>query len=95
MVRHVLMAAAFILGSLLAGMAGYRYYEGMPWIDAFLNAAMLLGGMGPVGELHTESGKLFAGCYALYSGLVAIVAVGVMAAPLLHRFLHRFHLETD
>lgn len=89
------MAAAFISVSLLAGIAGYRYYEGMPWIDAFLNASMLLGGMGPVGELHTESGKLFAGCYALYSGLVAIVAVGVMAAPILHRFLHRFHLETD
>jgi hypothetical protein len=93
--RHVLMAAVFILASLLVGMVGYRYYEEMSWIDAFLNASMLLGGMGPVGELHTESGKLFAGCYALYSGLVAIIAVGVMAAPILHRFLHRFHLETD
>ncbi len=95
MVRHVLIAAAFILVSLFVGMVGYRHYEGMGWIDAFLNASMLLGGMGPVGELHTESGKLFAGCYALYSGLVAIVAVGVMAAPILHRFLHRFHLETN
>ncbi len=95
MVRHVLIAAAFILVSLFVGMVGYRHYERMGWIDAFLNASMLLGGMGPVGELHTESGKLFAGCYALYSGLVAIVAVGVMAAPILHRFLHRFHLETN
>ena len=95
MVRHVALSCLFILISLVIGMAGYRYFEGMPWVDAFLNASMILGGMGPVGELHTEGGKLFAGSYALYSGLMAIVAVGVMAAPILHRFLHRFHLESE
>jgi hypothetical protein len=67
----------------------------MSWVDAFLNASMILGGMGPIGELHTNGGKVFAGCYALYSGLMAIIVVGVMAAPIFHRFLHRFHLETE
>ena len=95
MVRHVALAFLFILISLGIGMSGYRYLEGMPWVDAFLNASMILGGMGPVGELHSEGGKLFAGCYALYSGLMAIVAVGIMAAPILHRFLHRFNLESE
>jgi hypothetical protein len=95
MVRHVALSLLFILVSLGLGMAGYRYYEGMPWVDAFLNASMILGGMGPVGDLHTEGGKIFAGCYALYSGLMAIIAVGVLAAPIFHRFLHRFHLETE
>ena len=66
----------------------------MSWIDAFVNAAMILGGMGPVGELRTDVGKLFAGIYALYCGLVAIIAVGILAAPVLHRFLHYFHIES-
>ena len=79
--------------SLLLGMLGYRVFEGMDWIDAFVNAAMILGGMGPVGELHTDAGKLFAGSYALYCGLVAIVTVGILIAPLFHRFLHHFHME--
>jgi phosphotransferase system glucose/maltose/N-acetylglucosamine-specific IIC component len=95
LVRHVVLAFLFILVSLGIGMTGYRCYEGMPWVDAFLNASMILGGMGPVGELHTEGGKIFAGCYALYSGLMAIVIVGIMAAPILHRFLHRFNLESE
>ena len=85
MARHIALAFLFIQVSLGIGMAGYRYFEGMTWVDAFLNAAMMLGGMGPVGELHTGGGKLFAGCYALYSGLMAIVAVGVgrtASAPL-------------
>ncbi len=76
-------------------MVGYRQFEGMPWIDAFLNAAMLMGGMGPIGELHTFSGKLFAGLYALYCGLLLLVAVGIMMAPVIHRFLHRFHIEAE
>jgi hypothetical protein len=95
MTRHVALAFLFILVSLGIGMGGYRYLEGMSWVDAFLNASMILGGMGPVGELHTEGGKLFAGSYALYSGLMAIVIVGIMAAPVLHRFLHRFNLESE
>jgi len=82
--------------SLVIGMLGYRYFEGMQWIDAYLNAAMLLGGMGPVGPpLHTFGGKLFAGLYALYAGLIVLVTAGIMLAPVFHRFLHRFHLEDE
>jgi hypothetical protein len=89
--------AAFALGivafSLGVGMIGYHVFEGDEWVDAFVNAAMLLGGMGPVGELHTAAGKIFAGVYAIYCGMVLLVSVGVLFAPLLHRLLHRFHLE--
>jgi hypothetical protein len=79
--------------SLFAGMAGYRFTEGLSWLDAFVNAAMLLGGMGPVDQLHSNAGKLFAGFYALYCGLVVIIVTGITFAPVVHRFLHRFHLE--
>lgn len=87
------IALVFVSASLLLGILGYRYLESMSWIDAYVNAAMLLGGMGPVGELHTDTGKLFAGSYALYCGLVAIISVGLLITPLFHRFLHHFHLE--
>ncbi len=75
-------------------MIGYRSLERMPWVDAFVNAAMILSGMGPVGPLQTDAGKLFAGCYALFSGLAFVTALGLIFAPLFHRFLHKFHLET-
>ena len=91
-----LTAAAILAGiSLLGGMLGYRYFEGMAWIDAFANAAMILSGMGPLTPLQTWGGKLFAGLYALYSGLTLIFATGIIIAPIVHRVLHRFHLETD
>lgn len=93
MTKYALLASGFIAVSLVIGMAGYHYLEGMSWIDAFVNSAMLMGGMGPVSELHTDAGKLFAGLYALYCGLVVIIAIGIVAAPLLHRILHHFHLE--
>ncbi len=70
---------------------GYSYFEGLAWRDAFLNSTMLLGGMGPVDAPKTGGGKLFAGLYALYAGLVFLVAVGVVLAPVLHRLLHKFH----
>jgi len=76
-------------------MAGYRYFEGMACIDAFVNAAMILSGMGPVGQLETWGGKLFAGLYAIYSGLALILAAGIIVAPVVHRLLHRFHLESS
>jgi hypothetical protein len=79
--------------SLLLGILGYRIFEGMAWIDAFVNAAMILGGMGPLGELHTYTGKLFAGIYALYCGLIVIISMGILIAPIFHRFLHIFHLQ--
>jgi len=81
--------------SLGIGMTGYHTFENLPWVDAFANAAMILSGMGPLTTLHTKSGKLFAGCYALFSGLVFIVIIGLVFAPVVHRFLHKFHLESD
>ncbi|HUW38134.1 MAG TPA: hypothetical protein VMV91_12470 [Rhodocyclaceae bacterium] len=88
------LAAGFavILLSLGMGMAGYRYFEGLSWIDAFVNAAMLLSGMGPLASPQTSAGKIFAGVYALYSGFVVLIAAGIAFAPVIHRFLHRFHL---
>ena len=93
--RSAGVGAAVVLVSLAAGMAGYHGFERLSWLDAFLNAAMLLGGMGPVAVPTTEGGKLFAGIYALYCGLVVIVVAGIMLAPIAHRILHRFHLEQD
>jgi hypothetical protein len=93
--RNVLIAALLIGLSLLGGMAGYHYLEDLPWIDAFLNASMILSGMGPVSPVQTRGGKLFAGLYALYSGLMVIAAAGILFAPVVHRMLHRFHSETD
>ncbi len=95
MVRHAAAAAAIALGSLFMGMAGYVYFEHLSWLDAFVDASMLLGGMGPVHNPETAGGKLFAGCYALYSGLVFLVTVGVVLAPILHRALHKFHWRQD
>jgi hypothetical protein len=76
-----------------AGTLGYHHYEQMPWIDALLNAAMILSGMGPIGELHTTAGKLFASFYALFSGFLFLTIAAVLFAPLFHRMIHRFHLE--
>ena len=92
---NLLTAAILIALSLGAGMWGYHHFESMPWIDAFLNAAMILSGMGPMGELQTWGGKCFAGWYALYSGLALILVSGLILAPILHRVLHRFHLDTE
>ena len=88
-------SAGLILGSLLIGMLGYAHYEGLAWRDAFLNASMILGGMGPVEVVQTPGGKVFAGFYALYSGLVFLVAVGIILAPMVHRMLHTFHWDAD
>jgi hypothetical protein len=95
LVRHAGLSLLVIVGSLSIGMFGYHRLEHMGWLDAFLNAAMLLGGMGPVVPLQTAAGKLFAGVYALYSGMVFLVAVGITLAPVLHRVMHRFHLDED
>lgn len=80
--------------SLLIGMVGYHFFEKLGWVDAFANASMILSGMGPLAELKTRSGKIFAGCYALFSGVAFLTSVGVVFAPIFHRFLHKFHLET-
>ena len=91
--RHALFAALIMTFSLFVGMAGYAYFEHLPWRDAFLNSAMLLGGMGPVDPLKTPAGKLFAGFYALYAGIVFLGTATVLLAPVLHRILHRFHCD--
>ena len=93
--RHLAAALGIILGSLAMGVAGYHFLEGLSWLDSLVNASMLLGGMGPVNELHTTAGKLFASFYALFSGLLFLVVAGVLFAPLIHRLLHSFHLDLD
>lgn len=93
MLRHGLFALCLIIVSLGLGVIGYRVSEGMSWLDALLNASMILGGMGPVNELHSVLGKLFASAYALFSGVAFLVTVGILAAPLVHRLIHHLHLE--
>ncbi len=84
-----------ILVALGIGILGYHFLEGLSWINSLLNASMILGGMGPVNPLQTTAGKLFASFYALFSGVVFIAAMGVLAAPIFHRFLHHFHLADE
>lgn len=93
--RSVLWGFIIIALSLCLGMMGYRYLEKMSWPEAFENAAMILSGMGPIKDLKTTEGKIFAGLYALFSGVVFLIVIGVVFAPVIHRFLHRFHLEED
>jgi hypothetical protein len=93
LLRSAGLASLVVFGSLAIGVIGYRVLEGLTWIDALLNASMILGSMGPVDPLHSTAGKLFASAYALYSGLVFVVATGILAAPAVHRLLHRFHVE--
>jgi hypothetical protein len=90
---HAAAALALLLVSLMLGMAGYQYFEQLPWRDAFLNAAMLMGGMGPVDAPRTDGGKLFAGLYALYAGLIFLVSAGLLFTPIVHRIMHKFHWE--
>ncbi|MEO6696763.1 MAG: hypothetical protein ABIN45_02035 [Gammaproteobacteria bacterium] len=98
-VRRLILSTAsgmlLVFISLLAGVLGYHYFEQMSWVDAFANAAMILSGMGPLAPLQTFEGKVFAGVYALYSGLALILIAGILFAPVFHRFLHRFHIESD
>ena len=91
----MITALALLLLSLAIGMAGYMHFEHLAWRDAFLNAAMLMGGMGPVDAPKTEGGKLFAGLYALYAGLVFLVTVGLVFTPVVHRLMHKFHWQQD
>lgn len=93
--RFAIVAIVMVGGSWLIGILGYRFLENQSWIDATLNAAMILGGMGPVNPLQTDAGKLFASFYALFSGVVFLVAVGVFVAPMVHRSFHRFHLAEE
>jgi hypothetical protein len=91
--RSLGVGLGFIAFSLAAGIAGYMYFAGFPLVDAFLDAAMILGGMGPVAPLQTDAAKIFAGIYALYAGLLLIVVSGIILAPVLHRVLHALHAD--
>ena len=95
LLKHFLFASGIILVSLIIGVFGYHFLEDLPWIDSLLNASMILGGMGPVDAVKSTGGKLFASMYALFSGIVFLVAVGVIIAPAFHRLLHKFHLTDD
>jgi hypothetical protein len=93
LVMHGLIGGVMIAVSDALGMAGYHHYAGFNWVDSFLNASMLLGGMGPIGDLPNDSSKIFASLFALYSGLVLILLAGLMLAPVFHRVLHHFHIQ--
>jgi hypothetical protein len=93
--RSLALAVSVIGLSLGLGVFGYHYWAKLPWLDALLDASMILAGMGPVSELHTIGGKLFASFYALFSGVVFISSIAVLLAPVVHRFLHRFHLDLE
>ena len=95
LLAHVAVAMGLVFFSLGVGMLGYVVFECLPWEDAFLNAAMLLGGMGPVDPSTSDAGKLFASDYALFSGLMFVVAMGVLFGPAVHRMLHKFHLAGE
>ena len=92
---HFGLAMILLIVSLIIGMAGYEHYEQLAWRDAFLNSAMLLGGMGPVDPPKTDGGKVFAGMYALYAGLIFIIGAGIILAPAVHRILHKFHADNS
>lgn len=91
--NHVLLAVSVVSVSLAMGVLGYRFVAGLSWIDALMNAAMILSGMGPVNELSSVSGKLFASFYALFAGVAFLAIAAVLIAPFAHRLLHRLHLE--
>jgi hypothetical protein len=93
MMRHLLIGLSIIFISLLIGMYGYHRFEGMDLVTSYVNAAMILSGMGPVDPLVTENGKFFAGTYALYSGIVFLVVIAIFIAPLFHRFLHKLMIK--
>jgi hypothetical protein len=95
MQRSAILAVLVIGGSLAIGVVGYHVWGHLAWIDALANASMILGGMGPVDPITTVEGKLFESIYALYAGVALLTSVGVLFAPALHRFLHRFHLQDD
>jgi hypothetical protein len=90
-----ILGLSLILVSLAVGMTGYHVFESLAWLDAFVNAAMILSGMGPLAQPQTTYGKLFAGLYALYSGLAVVMIAGITFAPVVHRFLHHIHVEKN
>jgi hypothetical protein len=95
LLRNAVAAFLILVVSLLIGMSGYKYFYGISWVDSLLNASMILTGMGPVDAAPTNGAKIFASLYAIYSGVAFLTMVAVVFAPVLHRFLHRFHLDVE
>jgi hypothetical protein len=95
MLRHAAAGLVLLAISIAIGMLGYHAFADEPWLDAWVNATMLLGGMGQVGDVITTSGKVFSGLYSLYSGMVFLVLIGTMLTPVFHRVLHRFHWDAE
>jgi len=93
--RHAGAAILVMGASLGIGILGYHLTEGLPWLDSLLNASMILGGMGPVNPLASTAGKLFASFYALFSGILFLVIASILMAPVVHRFLHKLHLNVE
>lgn len=94
-VVHLAIGTGGIVAAVAIGTIGYHVTARLPWVDSFLNASMILGGMGPVDKLETTPAKLFASFYALFSGLVFIALMGIVLAPWAHRVLHKFHMDED
>lgn len=92
---HAAASVGIVLAALMLGVLGYHFIADFTWIDSLLNASMILAGMGPVNPIESEAGKVFASAYALFSGVVFLGSVGILFAPVYHRFLHRFHLDLD
>jgi hypothetical protein len=95
LLKHIVAAAAFLSVGLAIGVLGYHLFEHLSWLDSLLNASMILGGMGPVSELQTRAGKVFASLYAIFSGIFFLLVAGIVIAPIFHRILHRLHLDAD
>ena len=94
MFRHGFVAFLVMILCIVLGMLGYHFLEGLGWVDAYANAAMILSGMGPLDPIKTTAGKIFAGTYALFSGVAFLTTVGFFLAPIAHRMLHRFHFDS-
>ena len=95
LIKFTFISAGIFSFSLLTGVLGYHIFAGLGWIDSFLNASMILGGMGPVDMLRSNPAKIFAGCYSLFSGVAFLSSMAIFLTPILHRFLHKFHLDVN
>lgn len=95
LLRNLFTGLLIILISLGIGMLGYHHFENLSWLDSYLNASMILGGMGEIDTLKTDAGKFFAGTYALFSGIIFLAVMVIVLAPLFHRFFHQFHLDEE
>ena len=91
----LITAGVLVLAALFIGIAGYHWIAGLEWVDALLDASMILGGMGPVKQLASNSAKIFASGYALFSGLIFIAVMGIVFSPIVHRMLHKFHIDDN